>query len=114
MNKLSFSQSTAIIEECSGEVLQTSHYVIETNRLSMMLYPQLNFILQQISLYFFRKNARCWIEQDYYHTATAFHLLVTERKSRNILWTEAFDFKSYVENMLGEPCMLCTGGAYYV
>ena len=114
MTKIYLNQTSYPINEYPNGRLRNTHYIVETNRLSMMLCPQLNFILRQFSLYFFQKNIRCWIEQNYHHTTVSLHFLVTEPEQSSIFWTDTFSFKSYVENMLGEPCTLWTGGGCYV
>ena len=111
---IKLNEGPRFMNEHNNESVQTTHYIVETNRLSMMFLPQLNFILQQISLYFLQKTIKCWIEQNYHHAMVALHFLVTEPEKKSILWTDVFDFKAYIENMLGEPCQLYTGGAYYV
>jgi len=113
MTNLILEKNRNYINEYTGKLIQTTHYIVETNRLSFMLDASLNFILRQLTTYFFRKNGNCWIERK--QSAVVLHFLIDEDDEVNsILWTDAFHFKSYVENILGETCTLWNGGVCYV
>lgn len=114
MTTLHYTKETRLVYSYTSEPVEATHYIIETNRLSYLFEPQLTFILQQLSLYFLQKGS-CWFERDTCHKTTALHFLIPASIYRNdIQWTEAFDFKTYIEKMFSEPCMLCAGGACYV